>query len=102
MIYNTCSFRIKGDEGYFTEDKTLHAHEWLDNHEKNMDWRLNRFASLESAIKHGKKAALYIARRFDADAVCFSISGEEDTPSLDFKKSGFFKEYEIRINMIER
>ena len=102
MMYNTLSFRIKDSEGLFTEDKTSRAHEWLEKHESNIDWKCNKFSSLESAMTHARKAALYIAQRFNADSVRYSIAGyESDAPSLEIKKADFFKDYEISITEVE-
>lgn len=102
MIYNTLSFKIKDNEGLFAEDKTRHAHDWLANNESNINWKCNKFATIESALIHGRKAALHIAQVFNVDSVRFSISGhEDDKPSLEFKKADFFKEYEVCINEVE-
>lgn len=104
MTYNTLAFYIKDEEGLFSIDKTTFAHEWLDLHEKREDWKCNCFDTLDSAKKHARKAALYIAQRFDVSDVSYCIIGSEQkkTFGTEFKPSDFYQEYYMRIDVVEK
>lgn len=104
MTYNTLAFYIKDEEGLFSIDKTTFAHEWLDSHEKREDWKCNRFDILDSAKKHARKAALYIAQRFDVSEVKYCIIGKNQRSifGAEYYPVDFYQEYYMHIDVVEK